>query len=176
VWEKITHLKEIEWQSGPAGIDSHFHFKNLYKTIQRHLIKLERNWRTGNCTTRKFDCGLWDTPFALSDKYLVAAQEDFTIKLWNRKSWDCEKDFRGHEGFVYCLQIYQNSLISGSRDKTIKVWDLETTELVSCSLYTIYNLIICVNIFTVELCSRFFRCSRLVEVQEWISYQSFIRP
>jgi WD40 repeat protein len=133
VWEKIANLKEIEWQSGPTGQDGHFYFKNIYKTIQRQLVDLERNWRTGNCTTRKFDCGLQDgcTPFVLSDKYLLAGQKDFTVKLWNRKSWDCEKVFRGHEDRVSCLQFYDNYLISGSWDKTIKVWDLEMTELVS---------------------------------------------
>ena len=133
VWEKIARLKEIEWKSGPTGKHGHFYFKNIYKTIQRQLVNLERNWRTGNCTTRKFDCGLPDTatPFTLSDKYLAAAQEDFTIKLWNRKTWDCEKVFRGHEDRVACLQFYDNYLISGSSDKTIKVWDLETVELAS---------------------------------------------
>ena len=184
VWEKIARLKEIEWKSGPTGKDGHFYFKNIYKTIQRQLVNLERNWRTGNCTTRKFDCGLPDiaTPFVyqgvlniLSDKYLAAAQEDFTIELWNRKTWDCEKVFRGHEDRVACLQFYDNYLISGSSDKTIKVWDLETSELASCFLHSIYNQIICVNIFTVELCSRFFRRCRLVEVQEWVSHQSIIR-
>jgi len=115
----------------------------MFKTIQRQLANLERNWTSGNCTTRKFDCGLEDgaTPFALSDKYFVAAQEDFTIKpwykkytmikLWNRKTWDCEKIFHGHEDRVSCLQFYDNYLISGSWDKTIKLWDLETAELVS---------------------------------------------
>jgi len=73
VWEKIARLKEIEWKSGPIGKDGHFYFKNIYKTIQRQLANLERNWRTG--TTRKLDCGLRDpgTPFTLSDKYLAAA-------------------------------------------------------------------------------------------------------
>ena len=32
-------------------------------------------------------------------------------------------------------------LITGSRDKTTKVWDLETSELASCFLHLIYNLI-----------------------------------
>ena len=58
------------WEEGKDG---HFYLKNIYKTIQRQLANLERNWRTG--TTRKLDCGLRDpgTPFTLSDKYLAAA-------------------------------------------------------------------------------------------------------
>jgi WD40 repeat protein len=104
------------------------------------LLDLETNWRTGNCTTRKFDCGLVDnaTPFALSDKYLAAPQEDFTIKSWNRKTLDCENIFRGHEDQIDCLQCYNDYLITGSRDKTIKVWDLETAELVS--VFVTFNL------------------------------------
>jgi hypothetical protein len=137
VWEKIANLKEIEWQSGPTGKDGHFYFKNIYKTMKTLLVNLERNWRSGNYTNRNFDCGLQDgtKPFALRDTFLAAAQEDFTIQLWNRKTWDgvnvFENVFRGHEDQIGCLQFYHNCLISGSRDKTIKVWDLETAELVS---------------------------------------------
>ena len=32
----------------------------------------------------------------------------------------------GHTHYISYLQIYQNRLISGSGDKTIKIWDIET--------------------------------------------------
>ena len=31
---------------------------------------------------------------------------------------------KGHSGFLSCLQIVNNWLITGSSDKTIKIWEL----------------------------------------------------
>ncbi|KAG8854415.1 hypothetical protein FRB91_003509 [Serendipita sp. 411] len=39
--------------------------------------------------------------------------------------------FKGHSGPVTSIQIYNNFLITGSWDKTIKIWDTTTKELVS---------------------------------------------
>jgi WD40 repeat protein len=37
----------------------------------------------------------------------------------------CFGTFRGHHGFVNCLTVWNNKLISGGSDKMLKVWDLE---------------------------------------------------
>ena len=35
-------------------------------------------------------------------------------------------EFRGHDNFVFCAEMYQNLLVSGSFDETVKLWDVRT--------------------------------------------------
>ena len=72
--------------------------------------------------------------FKLGEKYIATGLLDHTVKLWNRKTFSCDKVFQGHRDHVACLQFDSNLLISGSYDKTIRVWDFETTELVNILL------------------------------------------
>ena len=133
LWGKFVRHKDIEWQIGPSGQDGHLYYKNIYKTIKKQLFELERNWNTGNCTFRNIDCGPGgaDLCFKLGEKYIATGLLDHTVKLWNRKTFSCDKVFQGHRDHVACLQFDSNLLISGSYDKTIRVWDFETTELVN---------------------------------------------
>ncbi|KAJ3214892.1 hypothetical protein HDU67_001094 [Dinochytrium kinnereticum] len=36
------------------------------------------------------------------------------------------REFSGHEDFVYCLQFDEDKIISGSRDHSIKIWNMKT--------------------------------------------------
>ena len=40
--------------------------------------------------------------------------------------WACERTLEGHDDVVYALAAWGDKLISGSRDDTIRVWDLST--------------------------------------------------
>jgi len=73
---------------------------------------------------------------------LASGSWDQTIKLWNITSGALLRTLKGHTDFLYfsvdLLQIYVNNdnhshtqpmmLISGSRDKKIKLWDWQTGE------------------------------------------------
>lgn len=48
---------------------------------------------------------------------------------WQRQKCR-EIELEGHSNFVTCLQIYDNHLVSGSRDTTIKLWELNSGELI----------------------------------------------
>jgi WD40 repeat protein len=65
---------------------------------------------------------------------IVSGSEDTTIKIWNRKksalatndiNWIVLMTLEGHSGYV--LSVYWNhdgnKVVSGSQDKTIKIWD-----------------------------------------------------
>jgi WD40 repeat protein len=130
LWKKFAHFKDVKWKIGPLGQNDHSYYKNIYNIIKKELENLGRNWDRGNFTFRNIDCGLEGPFLKLSDKYL-ATGEDFIIKLWNRTTWNCDKVFQGHENHVECVHFYHNFLISSSWDKTIRVWNLETTELAS---------------------------------------------
>lgn len=68
---------------------------------------------------------------------MVSGSSDKIIFVWNleevrlhnyllfNKKGQCELILKGHESGVYCLEFFKNTLISGSGDKTIRIWDLE---------------------------------------------------
>jgi WD40 repeat protein/serine/threonine protein kinase len=67
---------------------------------------------------------------SLDDGRLIAtAGEDSAVKVWDSHSGKLIHSFRGHTGLVTSLAFTPDGsrLISGSRDKTVKVWDM--TEL-----------------------------------------------
>lgn len=79
---------------------------------------------------------------ASNSYYLVTGGFDQNIKLWSMQP-DREKKliltdtFKGHTGSIHALTIApeQKIIVSGSYDRTIKQWDLETGKL----LYSCYH-------------------------------------
>ena len=64
----------------------------------------------------------------ITPKWIYAACSDSIIRAWDHK-FKKTKQYEGHDGWVYTLKIYENFLFSGGDDKTIRVWNLESTEL-----------------------------------------------
>jgi WD40 repeat protein len=63
----------------------------------------------------------------LDDGRLIAtAGEDSAVKIWDSHTGKLIRNFRGHMGLVSSLAFTRDgsSLVSGSRDKTVKVWDM----------------------------------------------------
>jgi WD40 repeat protein len=63
----------------------------------------------------------------IDDGRLIAtAGEDSAVKIWNSHTGKLIHSFRGHEGLVSSLAFSRDGrrLVSGSRDKTVKVWDM----------------------------------------------------
>ena len=55
---------------------------------------------------------------------IATSSNDQTIKIWNIRTGQCEDTISGHTGSIECLRWGGKGLIySGSRDRTIKVWD-----------------------------------------------------
>jgi platelet-activating factor acetylhydrolase IB subunit alpha len=52
-----------------------------------------------------------------------------TIKLWDANNdYNCIKTLYGHDHSISMVKIYPNGdfLVSASRDKTIKIWEIAT--------------------------------------------------
>jgi WD40 repeat protein len=64
----------------------------------------------------------------INEKVFASASHDSTVKLWELHTKDyyyCSNILTGHSGPVYCITLFKPGfIISGSEDKTIKVWDL----------------------------------------------------
>lgn len=78
---------------------------------------------------------------------MLSASYDKTVKIWKMETGEIKADhkeflnplnnftnlqgecihtLKGHTSFLSCLQIVNNWLITGSSDKTIKTWELNT--------------------------------------------------
>ena len=59
-----------------------------------------------------------------------SGSNDFTSLQWSRDG-EFQKLFTGHKGGVRCAQSIGMHLWTGSDDKTLRVWDLDTAETIS---------------------------------------------
>jgi len=58
-------------------------------------------------------------------RWLASAGEDSTVKVWNSHTGKLVRSFRGHTGLVNTLAFLDGrTLITGSRDRKIKFWDV----------------------------------------------------
>lgn len=62
----------------------------------------------------------FDAPFGT----LVSAAMDDSVKVWDLNAGRCMGALEGHTASVRALQVEDNILATGSRDATIRLWDL----------------------------------------------------
>ena len=48
--------------------------------------------------------------------------------MWNGESGECQAVLIGHTDGVVCLEKHEGYMLSGSRDGSVRFWDLETCE------------------------------------------------
>ncbi|OMJ96041.1 hypothetical protein SteCoe_423 [Stentor coeruleus] len=65
---------------------------------------------------------------------LVSASKDYTVKLWNLNTRECQATFLGHTSWVTCLAISHKKklAISGSEDMSVRVWNIENFKEQCC--------------------------------------------
>jgi WD40 repeat protein/serine/threonine protein kinase len=75
---------------------------------------------------------VWATVFSPDPdgRWVATAGEDSTVKVWDSRTGELVRNFRGHTGIVSSLAFSPDGrrLFSGSRDKTVKVWDMTQLE------------------------------------------------
>ena len=64
-------------------------------------------------------------------RWVASAGEDSTVKVWDSHTGALVRSFRGHTGLVSSVAFSPDGrrLISGSRDRTVKVWDVTQLEV-----------------------------------------------
>ena len=49
----------------------------------------------------------------------------FPLQVWNAESGTCVHTLYGHTSTVRCMHLHSTKVVSGSRDATLRMWDVE---------------------------------------------------
>ncbi|KAI8891784.1 WD40-repeat-containing domain protein, partial [Globomyces pollinis-pini] len=105
-----------------------FQYVNLYKAVYRHLHLTRQNWFLGRY--RKISFIAQETYVVTALHYngenIMYASDAGTIHIYNATRGELVRTLEGHEGGVWALQYWQNILVSGSTDRTVRVWNMDT--------------------------------------------------
>ena len=92
--------------------------------------------------------GIMFTDFNSTSELVLGASNDQSIRIWNISSQRLKASLTGHVGKVYSARFIQDStIISGSHDRTIKIWDLNRGYCVK----TIFSLSSCNDLTAANL-------------------------
>jgi len=117
------------------------------KLLARHMYKSVVNWRDlyklGNkikeswqssevsCSILKGHTkAIYCVSFMSNSDRIVSGSDDKKLRIWEhtKSKWRCTAVLKGHDQGIYCLSLDGNNdkiLLSGSADKTIKIWDTQ---------------------------------------------------
>ncbi|KAI0321569.1 WD-repeat protein [Amylostereum chailletii] len=80
--------------------------------------------RTGKfvATLRGHIGAVYRLTWSADSRLLVSASKDTTLKIWDLKTYKIKTDLPGHTDEVYCVDFVADKIVSGGRDKTVKIW------------------------------------------------------
>jgi len=80
--------------------------------------------RTGKfvATLRGHVGAVYRLAWSADARLLVSASKDSTLKIWDLKTYKIKTDLPGHTDEVYCVDFVADKVVSGGRDRTVKIW------------------------------------------------------
>ena len=60
----------------------------------------------------------------------IANLTPLVLQVWNLKTYKLHTDLPGHTDEVYCVDFVADKIVSGGRDKTVKMWVVEFHQVV----------------------------------------------
>jgi WD40 repeat protein len=81
--------------------------------------------------------------------YVASASHDNTVNVWDTPTWTSIRRYKNHTSAVYSLdQIDNDTMVSGSLDKTIQIWKINTGE--TLKIININASVYVVRVFSIE--------------------------
>ncbi|KAL7751389.1 hypothetical protein RI367_003249 [Sorochytrium milnesiophthora] len=101
-------------------------WKSLYK--QRWLTM--RNWKTGRCTVSRVSSqpGNLHPEFDVDTAVVASISRNEPGQLWNYTNGQVLARLVGHEGTITAIKFHGDYVITGSADRTLKLWNVVTGE------------------------------------------------
>jgi len=76
--------------------------------------------------------GIYALKTVTEPNLLISASEDHTVRCWDIRTCKCHITWKGHHQGVTCLEGTGHTLLSGSRDGSVREWTLKSTKQI-CS-------------------------------------------
>ena len=74
----------------------------------------------------------WATSLTVCGDVVISGRKDGKLRVWNKATGRCDHVLRGHMKEVSCLACWEQYLMSGSDDHTIRVWQVGGAGLWQC--------------------------------------------
>lgn len=80
--------------------------------------------RTGKfvATLRGHVGAVYRLAWSADSRMLISASKDSTLKIWDLKTYKIKMDLPGHADEVYCVDFVADKVVSGGKDKVVKIW------------------------------------------------------
>ncbi|CAA7265291.1 unnamed protein product [Cyclocybe aegerita] len=80
--------------------------------------------RTGKfiATLRGHVGAVYRLAWSADSRMLISASKDSTLKIWDLKTYKIKIDLPGHTDEVYCVDFVADKVVSGGRDRHVKIW------------------------------------------------------
>lgn len=102
-----------------------------WKEVYGERYMVERNWRTGRYSVRKFaGHKLAIMCLQFNHQFLITGSYDTTVKVWCVETGALIRTLEGHRLGVRALMFDDTKLITGSLDHTIRIWNYRTGQCV----------------------------------------------
>lgn len=102
-----------------------------WKEVYGERYMVERNWRTGKYSVRKFaGHKLAIMCLQFNHQFLITGSYDTTVKVWCVETGQLIRTLEGHRLGVRALMFDDTKLITGSLDHTIRIWNYRTGQCV----------------------------------------------